>query len=131
VRRDSGWRIVAAVAAVVTLACGVFAVVAAATSDDGGTSTSAEQPGSGGGGQQVTIRDFAFDPPSLTVAAGSTVTWTNDDDATHNLRSDDDVIKSADLDRGDTTSVTFDQPGTYAYFCGIHNFMTATITVTG
>jgi amicyanin len=126
------WQLVAAIAAVVTVGCSAFAVAAAVTSEDGGPAagTSGESPAAGAG-QQIAIKDFAFDPPNLSVPVGSTVTWTNDDDTTHTVRQPDGgVIDSPELDHGDTYSVTFDEPGTYDYICTIHTRMTGTVTVT-
>ncbi len=123
-----------AVAAVVTVACGAVAVAAAVASDDDGgrAAGNSGQPPASGTAEQVTIRDFAFDPPELSVAVGTTVTWTNEDDTTHTVTATGGgPIASPDLDQGDTYSVTFDQTGTYPYICSIHTFMTGTVTVTG
>jgi plastocyanin len=121
------------VAAVVTVACSAVAVAAAITSDDSGAATGSSGGSRGSGPtEQVTIRDFAFDPPDLSVAVGTTVTWTNEDDTTHTVTgTDSDVIASPDLDQGDTYSVTFGQVGTYHYICSIHTQMAGTVTVTG
>ena len=116
-----------------TVACSAFAVAAAVTSEDSGPAagSSGGSPGSGPT-EQVTIRDFAFDPPDLSVAAGTTVTWTNEDNTTHTVTgTDTDLIASPDLDQGDTYTVTFGQAGTYHYICSIHTNMTGTVTVTG
>lgn len=78
----------------------------------------------------VTIVDFAFDPGSVTVTAGSTVTWTNNGAVAHTVTSDSGAFDSGSLDPGATFSQTFDTPGTFAYFCSIHPNMTGTITVT-
>ena len=79
----------------------------------------------------VTIDGFAFGPQTLTVARGTTVTWTNKDDEPHTVVNDADtrLFKSAALDTDDSFSFTFDQPGTYKYFCSIHPRMQGTITV--
>ena len=79
----------------------------------------------------VSIVDFDFSPGSLEVAAGTTVTWTNDGDAPHTVTADRGEFDSGELASGDTYSFTFDTPGTYAYHCEIHPNMTATIVVTG
>lgn len=78
----------------------------------------------------VDIAGFAFDPSSLTIEAGSTVTWTNSDAATHTVTSDDGTFDSGDLANGESFSFTFDEPGTYTYHCEIHPDMTAEIIVT-
>jgi plastocyanin len=78
----------------------------------------------------VDIVDFAFDASSITVEVGSTVTWTNAGDATHTVTSDDGSFDSGDLASGETFSFTFDEPGTYTYFCAIHPDMVGEIVVT-
>jgi plastocyanin len=77
----------------------------------------------------VKIDNFSFGPPSLTVTAGTTVTWTNHDDVPHTVVSDDKQFKSKALDTDDKFSHTFTKPGTYNYFCSIHPKMTAKIVV--
>jgi plastocyanin len=79
----------------------------------------------------VTIDNFAFGPATITVPAGTTVTWTNQDDEPHTVTStaDPKSFKSAALDTGDHFSFTFDKPGTYQYFCEIHPHMTGTVVV--
>ena len=90
----------------------------------GTTTTVAEEPTS------VAIADFAFSPPALTVAAGSTVTWTNNDNFGHSVVATDGSFASSSLDSGVAFDFTFATPGEYAYVCGIHPEMTGTVTVT-
>jgi plastocyanin len=82
------------------------------------------------GGSAVGIADFAFDPPDLTVPAGTKVTWTNGDGTAHSVVADDGGFESDTLDTGATFSTTFDTPGTFTYVCGIHSSMHGTVTVT-
>ena len=77
----------------------------------------------------VRIDNFNFTPPSLVVAPGSTVTWTNADDSPHTVREKDGKFKSAALDTDDTFSQTFAAPGEYEYFCSIHPYMTGKVIV--
>ena len=77
----------------------------------------------------VMARDFMFAPTSLTVAAGSTVTWTNKDDEPHTVVSDSGLFRSAALDTNESFSFRFEQPGTYHYACSIHPRMVGTIVV--
>jgi plastocyanin len=77
----------------------------------------------------VVIKNFMFSPMSLTIKAGSTVTWKNLDDEPHTVVDDAGVFHSGALDRNDTYSFKFDKPGVYKIFCGIHPYMKATITV--
>jgi plastocyanin len=78
---------------------------------------------------KVQIDQYAFLPQRITVKPGTTVTWTNDDDAPHTIASSAKVFKSRPLDTGDKFSFTFTTPGTYAYFCSVHPQMTGTVTV--
>jgi plastocyanin len=76
----------------------------------------------------VSITDYAFAPDMLEIAAGTTVTWTNEDAAPHTVTADDGAFESKVLaDEGGTFSFTFDEPGTYTYHCNIHLNMRATI----
>jgi len=77
----------------------------------------------------VMSKDFMFAPTSLTVAAGSTVTWTNRDDEPHTVVSDSGLFHSAALDTNESFSFRFEKPGTYRYMCTIHPRMVGTIVV--
>jgi plastocyanin len=78
----------------------------------------------------VGIDNFTFNPATLTVKAGTTVTWTNRDDIPHGLAATNNAFKrSQALDTDDSFSFTFTTPGTYQYFCYIHPHMTGTIVV--
>jgi plastocyanin len=77
----------------------------------------------------VTIANYAFDPASLTVTVGTTVKWTNQDSVGHTVTADDNSWASGNLNQGDSFSYTFTKTGTYAYHCGVHPSMKATITV--
>ena len=80
---------------------------------------------------EVKIDNFSFGPGSLTVAIGTTVTWTNRDDIPHTVVSTDDAktFKSKVLDTDEKFSFTFSKPGTYPYFCSIHPKMTGKVIV--
>ena len=78
---------------------------------------------------KVTIDNFSFTPPEITVKAGTTVTWVNQDDVPHTVASNDKKFKSKALDTGDKFSFTFNDPGTYEYYCSVHPKMTAKVTV--
>ncbi|MGW1623714.1 cupredoxin domain-containing protein [Streptomyces sp. NPDC002172] len=83
-------------------------------------------------GDAVAIQNFAFSPATLKVKAGTTVTWTNQDTDAHTVTSNGSggPLRSAALATHGTYSYTFTEPGTYAYLCTIHPFMTATVEVT-
>lgn len=78
---------------------------------------------------EIKIDNFSFTPPTVTVAAGTTVTWTNSDDVPHTIVSDDKVFKSKVLDTDEKFSYTFSKPGTYPYFCSLHPKMIAKVVV--
>jgi plastocyanin len=116
------------------LATAFALAVAACSSDDGGSATTAgggSATTAGGGEERVEIADLAFNPDTLTVPLGSTVTWENTDSLAHTSNSDDEVWESGTLDSGDEYSFTFDEAGTFTYFCEIHPSMTGSIVVEG
>ena len=77
----------------------------------------------------VKIQNFAFVPAVVTVAPGTTVTWTNADEDPHTVNATDRSFKSAALDTDDKYAFTFTKPGDYAYFCSLHPHMTGRIVV--
>jgi amicyanin len=79
----------------------------------------------------VAIENFAFSPASITVKAGTTVTWTNKDTVAHTVTVDSgDGPNSQNLAQNQTYSFTFSKAGTYNYHCAIHSSMHGTVTVT-
>ena len=75
----------------------------------------------------VTIQGYAFQPQSVTIDKGGTVTWTNQDSVVHDIKfSDGD---SPDLKKGGTYSKTFDKAGKFDYICNIHPTMKGTVIV--
>ena len=85
----------------------------------------ADAPASG-----VSIDNFTFTPQTLTVKAGTIVTWTNKDDIVHGVAwTNNAFAKSNALDTDDSYSFTFTTPGTYHYFCYIHPRMMGSIVV--
>ena len=81
-------------------------------------------------GQSVTVLDFAFSPKDITVNAGDTVTWTNQDSMDHTVTSTDGgPLDSGNLSKGASYRHTFSTPGTYRYHCAYHPSMTGTVTV--
>jgi plastocyanin len=78
---------------------------------------------------EVKVDNFSFGPATLTVAVGTTVTWTNRDDIPHTIVSNDKVFKSKVLDTDEKFSFTFTKAGTYPYFCSIHPKMTGSVVV--
>ncbi|MES2270181.1 MAG: cupredoxin family copper-binding protein [Pseudomonadota bacterium] len=79
--------------------------------------------------QVVQIKNFAFVPAIVTVAPGTTVTWTNVDEDPHSVVANDKGFRSSALDTQDRYSFTFTKAGDYAYFCSLHPHMTGKIIV--
>ena len=150
-RRARTTTLTAIVAGTVTLACATLAVACASssskpspavsalpsatTSSASSASATSSAPSAAttapaGGPAAVTVVDFAFKPASLTVKAGTPVVWTNKDAFAHSVRSNDGTFDEQTMKAGQTATVTFAKPGTYAYVCGIHNSMTGTVVVT-
>ncbi|MBV1703824.1 MAG: cupredoxin family copper-binding protein [Hyphomicrobiales bacterium] len=77
---------------------------------------------------KVTIQGFAFSPASISVAAGDSVTWTNQDGAPH-LVDGGAAFRSAALAKGQSFTFTFAKAGSFAYRCGIHPSMSGTVVV--
>ena len=81
-------------------------------------------------GNSVAIQNFAFQPRNLHVKVGTTVTWTNQDTAPHTVTFRDSSLKSSGILRqGDTYSYTFTTAGTFAYYCDLHQYLTAQVAV--
>src|SRR5215204_3550927 len=77
----------------------------------------------------VSVVDFAFEPGTVSVPVGATVTWTNTGTRPHTVTADDGSFDSGRLDPGEQFSQTFDQPGTFTYHCGFHPEMQGSIVV--
>jgi len=81
----------------------------------------------------VSIQNYAFAPADITISAGTTVTWTNNDSVAHTVTSASGApvaFNSGIMNPGGTYSYTFTVAGTYAYYCQIHPFMLGNVTVT-
>jgi plastocyanin len=97
----------------------------ATTTTTAGTTTTADSS------TTVTIQNFAFEPGTLTVTVGTTVTWVNNDGTTHTVTADGGTFDSGSLAAGETFQFTFDQVGDFTYHCSIHSTMQGTISVKG
>jgi plastocyanin len=81
-------------------------------------------------GNKIEIKDFAFNPQTLTVKSGEKVTWINRDEEPHTIVSvEKQFKKSTALDTDQEFTITAGAPGTYTYFCSVHPKMTGTIVV--
>jgi plastocyanin len=89
--------------------------------------------GTGGtvpGANEVWIQNMTFNPSTISVTAGTTITWTNKDAIGHTVTSDAGLFDSGMIATNGTYQYTFSTAGSYAYHCKVHPGMTASITVT-
>jgi plastocyanin len=110
----------AGLATVMLVALAVIAAGCSGSSDDDHEPTTAT----------ITISGFSFGEP-ITIRVGDTVAVTNDDGLTHTWTSSEGVFNSGGLDPGESFEFTFDEAGTYDFFCSIHREMTGSVTVEG
>jgi plastocyanin len=104
------------------------------TTDAGETADdTAEEEGAGTSSPTVVVRDIAFQESSVTVQAGTPVTWSNEDGVAHTVTAGTPEEPTGEFDEelpaGGEVQVTLDEPGTYAYWCRIHPSMTAEVVV--
>ena len=108
-------------------------VVAGACGSDGKKDEGAESASNGtvSGEPAVKIVNFQFEPKALTVKAGTAVKWTNTDTATHSIKDTSPLATpvSPDLGKDATFSITYGQPGSYSFICGIHQYMSGSVQV--
>src|SRR4030042_3166627 len=83
---------------------------------------------------QIELRDFRFNPDMVTIKQGTTVTWVNKDGVTHTVTSgvrdnESGLFDSGNINSGATFSYTFNEKGTFDYFCVPHSGMDGTIVV--
>jgi len=77
----------------------------------------------------VTIKGYAFAPQSITVKVGTPVTWTNRDSTAHTATGNQGSLDTGTINPGQSKTIEFSHPGTFAYHCAFHAFMTGTVTV--
>jgi amicyanin len=119
------------------------------SSDNGSAATTAAAPSSGvakpttsppqnaapankaGDKVDVKISNFKFEPPSIAVKVGGTVTWTNEDSAAHTATDDKNTppFDTGSLEQGKSKEIKFTKAGTYPYICTFHPFMKGTVVV--
>lgn len=125
------------------IACLALGLVVAGCGDDddddeggggnGGAAT--QEQGGGGGGTEVSMQNIQFEPADVTINAGETVTWTNDEAVPHDVEGsgpggDFSSGPEGGMQEGDTYEFTFDEPGAYDYVCRVHApGMAGTVTV--
>ena len=77
----------------------------------------------------ISIKDFKFSPATLTIKAGTTVKWTNNDSAAHTATDNNQAFDSGTIGSGKSYEFKFDHTGTYSYICNFHQSMKGTIIV--
>jgi plastocyanin len=112
----------------VLLIISIITIISLAACSSGG-STLQKTTSATDTGNSVTLANFAFSPQILNVKAGTTVTWTNKDSATHTVTSDSGVFDSGNLATNSTFSYTFNSTGNFSYHCAIHPYITGTVKV--
>jgi plastocyanin len=81
------------------------------------------------GANAVVIQGMAFNPLTITVSAGTSITWTNKDAVAHTVTSNTGIFDSGSISTNGTFSYTFNTAGTFPYHCTVHPYMTATVIV--
>ncbi len=108
----------------------ILAIVISVTASCSKSSSGSNYTGGGTGtGNTVSIQNYSFSAASLTVTAGATVVWTNNDGVTHTVTADDNSFNSGNVTPGSTYSLKFATKGTFTYHCSIHTMMKGTIVV--
>ena len=77
----------------------------------------------------VDVKEFTFAPKQITVRAGQSITWVNDDEEPHTIVFDKDATRSPVLDKGERYTHTFAAAGTFSYHCSLHPHMIGTVVV--
>jgi plastocyanin len=93
--------------------------------NDNVTSTQGEAPMSA----SVTIENFEFKPPTITISKGGTITWTNKDTALHTATADGGDFDTSDIAQNESVALTFEESGTFSYICTYHPNMKGTVIV--
>ncbi|HAB50736.1 MAG: hypothetical protein A2315_12290 [Ignavibacteria bacterium RIFOXYB2_FULL_35_12] len=110
-----------------------FLFVSSCSKDDSYSTNSSGNTGTPGA-NEIFISGFAFSPASKTISAGTTIKWINKDNSTHTVTSGipgtpSGVFNSGNFGQNGEFSFTFNQAGTFKYFCNLHPSMTGTIIV--
>jgi plastocyanin len=115
----------------ILLAIGIIVGLGGCKSDSSNPSGTANPPvNSPPSTNTIAMGSASFSPSSLTVAKGTTITWRNDDYATHTSTSDSQGWDTGDMIAGTTRTTTFNTPGTFKYHCTYHGSMGMVGTIT-
>jgi len=130
-RRRMAIATVALTVAVLTAACGGGGDGNNGSAKDAAKDSPVGERTIHSGEAPVRIQNFEFKPKTISVKAGTKVTWKNDDTAIHDVKDTSPLATpvSPEMGKGDTFSITYPQPGTYSYICAIHPYMTGSVVV--
>lgn len=122
-------RVSALLGVVLILATGAVLVTAV-----GGQDAAAKPAAAATDVDHLQITDFKFAPEAISVAVGTTITWTNDDNAPHTATSGasptpDGLFDTGIVTKGHSKAVKLSKRGTFEYYCALHPFMHGTVTV--
>src|SRR5512133_3302573 len=113
-------------AGLLVIVLALSAVISCSKDDDG---YGDDMGGNNNGSTSVKIQNFAFSPSTITVNAGTTITWKNYDNVAHTVTSDDGLFNSGSIQQNATFTHKFDSTGTFDYHCTPHPQMTASVVV--
>jgi plastocyanin len=124
-RLGTGPRLGATVMLAALFVALVLVALGCGANDQGSTTTASNSTG----GAQVVMTGFTYDPATVTIGVGETVTWVNEDAARHDVIADNGEFASDLFGQGQSFSFTFRAAGSYPYHCGVHPGMTGTVIV--
>ncbi len=112
----------------------ILATVAVLVTSSGGQDAAAKPDVAAAAVDRVEIKDFKYAPVSISVAVGTTITWTNRDSAPHTATSGasptpDGLFDTDVINKGQSKTIKASKRGTFEYYCSLHPFMHATVTV--
>jgi plastocyanin len=113
----------------VGIACIALLLAACGGGGGGSATSSGSSTQTAAAGSTITISNFKFSPPTVTVKPGAGVIVTNEDGATHTASADDGSFDTGNLAQGQSRTISVTKSGTYSYHCAIHPYMHGTLVV--
>jgi plastocyanin len=129
-RRSSRKPIAIVVGAIVVMIVVAFIGIQFSTTSDGSGDESAAPTSVNDSQVTIDIQGYAYHPSNISVPRGAQVTWLNDDNVDHTATEKDNAAWDTQIiHNGESKAIKFDSPGTFRYYCTIHPYMVATLTV--
>jgi len=122
-------RTIAAILPLLALAGAMLVAGCAKSSGPSSPYGASSAPPAPGQPNTVVMANIAFSPASITVSAGTTVTWQNNDGVNHTSTSDNGLWDTGTIAPGQSRTTTFSTAGTFTYHCNVHPMMTGTVVV--